>query len=87
MNTQAKTIATTAQPVTTTTLTRTDRESHFETIWDALAGYRETCIPEGDKDYDAEWSDICTAMAWIYEDCDTGPKFDPVRASFEDQCG
>ena len=25
-------------------------------------------IPEGDPAYDAEWSDICTAMAWIEED-------------------
>ena len=40
----------------------------LQTVWDALHGYREDCIPEGQETYDDEWSDICTAMAWIAED-------------------
>lgn len=45
-----------------------DLESILDTVWQALEGYRENCIPEGNPDYDNEWSDICTAMAWIEED-------------------
>lgn len=45
-----------------------DPESWLETIWQALHAYREDCIPEGEKFYDDEWSDICTAMAWIREE-------------------
>jgi len=45
-----------------------DLESILETIWQGLEGYRENCIPEGNPDYDNQWSDICTAMAWITED-------------------
>ena len=52
----------------TTDLTRGDTDSWFETIWDALHGYREDCIPEGDEAYDDQWSDICTAMAWLREE-------------------
>ena len=48
--------------------TANDRQSHLDCIWDALCSYRENCIPEGDPAHDAEWSDICTAMAWIEED-------------------
>jgi hypothetical protein len=40
----------------------------LEVIWNALYFYREHGIPEGNKDYDDEWSDICTVMAWIDED-------------------
>lgn len=47
-----------------------DRQSMLETIWQALECYREDCIPEGDSNYDATWSDVCTAMAWIEEDLD-----------------
>lgn len=54
----------------TTDLTRGDTDSWFETIWDALHGYREDCIPEGDEAYDEQWSDICTAMAWLREEFD-----------------
>jgi len=45
-----------------------DLDSILETVWNALEGYRENCIPESNTDYDAEWGDICTAMAWIKED-------------------
>jgi hypothetical protein len=43
-------------------------DSMLEAIWQGLEGYRENCIPEGDVQYDEEWGDICTAMAWITED-------------------
>lgn len=45
-----------------------DLDSILETIWHALFAYREDCIPESNPDYDNEWDDICTAMAWITED-------------------
>jgi len=50
------------------TLKHNDLDSIIDTIWQALEGYRENCIPEGQTEYDNEWSDICTAMAWIQED-------------------
>ena len=37
-------------------------------IWGALHGFREDCIPEGEKAYDEQWDEICTAMAWIQEE-------------------
>ena len=49
-------------------LKHNDMESILNTIWLALEGYRENCIPEGQAEYDEQWSDICTAMAWIQED-------------------
>ena len=51
-----------------TNLRANDVPSMLETIWNALEGYRENCIPEGETQYDDQWSDICTAMAWIEED-------------------
>jgi len=54
-------------------LTSQDRQSMLDTIWHALECYRDDCIPEGEEGYDEEWSDICTAMAWITEDLE---KFD-----------
>ena len=44
-----------------------DPNSWLETVWNALHAYREDLIPEGDESYDDQWSDICTAMAWIDE--------------------
>ena len=41
---------------------------NLETVWEALHGYRERCIPEGNPENDREWSDICTEMAWIAEE-------------------
>ena len=52
----------------TQTLTHSDRASWLETIWDALHCHRENSIPEGDKMFDREWDDICTAMAWVTEE-------------------
>jgi len=43
-------------------------ESWLETVWHALGGFRENCIPEGEDNYDREWNEICTAMAWIREE-------------------
>ena len=45
-----------------------DRDTWLETIWNALESYRNDCIPEGNEDYDEEWSEICSAMAWITEE-------------------
>ncbi len=45
-----------------------DVESMLEAVWTALHGYRESCMPEGTPEYDEEWDEICTAMAWIQED-------------------
>ena len=45
-----------------------DISSAIDTIWNALHAYREDCIPESDPTYDDQWSDICTAMAWIEVD-------------------
>ena len=44
-----------------------DPHSWLETVWEALHGFREDCISEGDQDHDEQWDDICTAMAWITE--------------------
>ena len=43
-----------------------DLNSWLETVWNALENYRDV-IPEGDIMNDDEWSDICSAMAWIDE--------------------
>ncbi len=39
----------------------------LELIWNALEFYREEGIPEGTEEYDEEWNEICTNMAWIEE--------------------
>jgi hypothetical protein len=49
-------------------LNANDKDTWVETVWDALFKYRDNCIPEGNAKYDAEWSDICTAMAWVAEE-------------------
>ncbi len=40
----------------------------LDTIWDALCDMRESCIPEGDPQYDAKWGDICTVMHKIEDE-------------------
>ncbi|CAB4134156.1 hypothetical protein UFOVP266_25 [uncultured Caudovirales phage] len=50
-------------------LTHGDRASWLEEIWKALEDWREA-HPEGDALRDAQWDEICTAMAWIGEDLD-----------------
>lgn len=48
--------------------TNFDARQSLDVVWNALCAHRETNIPEGrDESYDAEWDDICTAMAWITE--------------------
>lgn len=47
---------------------RVDTQEHLDVVWNALEAYREDLIPEGDKQYDEIWGDICTAMACITED-------------------
>lgn len=47
------------------TLHAHDPASWLSTVWDALQGYREDCIPEHDPTYEEEWSDICSAITWI----------------------
>lgn len=49
-------------------MTRNDFEGQLNVIWDALCAFREDLIPEGVPEYDDQWSEICTAMAWIEED-------------------
>jgi hypothetical protein len=64
------------------TLHAQDPSSWLETIWDALHSHRENCIPEGTPQYDDEWSDICTAMAWITEEL--GLDSSPVQMGDEE---
>lgn len=45
-------------------LTHNNKVSWTETIWHALAGYREDCISTDDE----QWDEICTAMRWIEEE-------------------
>jgi len=45
-----------------------DINEQIAIIWEALEAYRDFMIPEGDKQHDEIWSDICTAMAVIQED-------------------
>jgi hypothetical protein len=45
-----------------------DIQDAIKTVWLALEGYREDCIPEGQEAYDEEWDNICTAMAVIQEE-------------------
>ena len=45
-----------------------DIPEELEVIWNALHGFREDCIPEGqDQMYDDQWSEITTSMARITE--------------------
>lgn len=50
-----------------TPLTNGDTGQALQVVWDALEMVRADLIPEGDEGYDAQWSEICTAMAWITE--------------------
>ena len=56
-----------SEPKWASGVTHSDVQSWLDVVWDALHSHRETCIPEGDPAYDAEWDEICTAMAWITE--------------------
>lgn len=49
-------------------LTYFDKETWLSVVWAALHSHRENCIPEGTPEYDEEWDEICTAMAWVREE-------------------
>jgi len=51
-----------------TTVKANDYNSWLDCVWTALLGFREDCIPEGDENYDKQWSEITTAMAFIEEE-------------------
>lgn len=61
-----------------TQITRHDTKAQLELIWQALEYYRENGISETTEGNDtpseqaiandAEWNDLCDAMAWIEED-------------------
>lgn len=40
----------------------------LDLIWNALGFYREHGIPEGDREYDRQWMEICNAMAQLRDD-------------------
>jgi len=45
-----------------------DMEGNLSLIWNALHFYREHGIPEGVSEYDDQWPELCSAMAYISED-------------------
>jgi hypothetical protein len=45
-----------------------DIQDSIKIVWLALEGYRQFVIPEGSKENDQAWDDVCTAMATIQED-------------------
>ena len=50
-----------------------DYQEELNTIWQALEGYRENCISEGEPNNDRQWDEICTAMALLTEDLENIP--------------
>tara|TARA_Y100000114_G_scaffold11641_1_gene9282 strand:+ start:492 stop:671 length:180 start_codon:yes stop_codon:yes gene_type:complete len=50
-------------------MTEQEKKNALSIVWDALHGFREDLIPEGqDKMYDDQWDEICGAMANITEE-------------------
>ena len=50
-------------------MTEQEIKNKLSIIWDALHGFREDSIPEGqDKMYDEQWNEITGAMAEITEE-------------------
>ena len=45
-----------------------DIDEQIGIIWEVLYTYRDKLIPEGNRDFDSKWEDICLAMAVIQED-------------------
>jgi hypothetical protein len=66
------------------TLTQNNPASYLETLWDALHGFREDCIPEGEPSYDSQWGDITTAMAWLAESLGLEPTADGYVSAGDD---
>ena len=63
-------------------LTYSDKESWFETIWDALyAGIDFAAEHRKDQASvlytEKQWDDICTAMAWLAEEAGFEEEMDP----------
>jgi hypothetical protein len=48
----------------------------MDCIWNALHAYRFELIPEGDAAMDEEWSELCTAMAWLREELELEEELD-----------
>lgn len=48
-------------------LTYSNTTSWLDAVWDVLEMARNDLIPEGNPAYDNQWSDVCTAMAWIQD--------------------
>ena len=46
-----------------------DVEASLEFIWDALHDYQEFFNPD---EFEQDWDNICTAMAWITEAIEEG---------------
>lgn len=40
-----------------------DYEADLATVWQLLHAAREDLIPEGENEYDAQWEEVCLAMA------------------------
>ena len=57
----------TKKQIITKTATSFDTDQALAVIWEALEAIREDLIPEGDPEYDAQWEEITTSMAWIKE--------------------
>jgi hypothetical protein len=53
--------------IITARATSFDTTQALEVIWQALGAVREDLLPEGDRDYDRQWDEITTCMAWITE--------------------
>jgi|GEM_PF-2942148 len=51
-----------------------DFYDNLKIVWNALEAYRDKCIPEGVKEFDQEWNEVCTAMALITEDLENIPQ-------------
>mgnify|MGYP003631546617 FL=1 len=50
-------------------MTEQEKKNALSIVWDALHGFREDSIPEGqDKMYDEQWDEICGVMANITEE-------------------
>ena len=56
-------------------------DQDLDLIWNALHFYREEGIPESanNKEWETEWSDVCTVMAWIEEDLTKESSFTNIK--------
>lgn len=80
-------------------LTNFDTRQSLDLIWVVLHAYREDCIPTRVTtdnnwkttrivdDYDKEWDEICTAMAWITDALNAGEPGCPDCGALCDEIG